>query len=74
MNPLEDCHCDLEYSIELHGDGYALYYGRCPHRHGHNLVHLTEEAWNFDAEHLTLLLNLGNKEYKKNPTGGHVAE
>ena len=31
-----------KYSIEPHGDGYALYYGRTPFHHGYNLAHLTE--------------------------------
>lgn len=30
------------YSIEPHGDGYALYYGRSATHHGANLAHLTE--------------------------------
>jgi len=37
-----DCKCKDEYSIEPHGNGYALYFGRCPHRHGYNLLHITE--------------------------------
>lgn len=31
-----------KYTIEPHGDGYALYYGRTPFHHGANLGHLTE--------------------------------
>ena len=31
-----------KYSIEPHGDGYALYFGRTPFHHGANLAHLTE--------------------------------
>lgn len=31
-----------KYSIEGHGDGYALYFGRTPFHHGYNLAHLTE--------------------------------
>jgi hypothetical protein len=59
MNFFEDCKCPIEYSIERHGKGYALYLGRCNHRHGYNLINMVEPAWNFDAEHLEKLLNLG---------------
>lgn len=69
-----ECTCEAKYSIEPHGEGYALYYGRCTHMHGYNLVNLVEPAWNFDEDHLTKLLNLGNQEYKKNPDGGYIAE
>lgn len=45
-HPLMGCHLDQcclnEYSIEPHGDGWALYKGRCPSRHGLNLAHITE--------------------------------
>lgn len=40
------CSCIDKYSIEEHGKGYALYYGRCQHRHGYKLCLLSE----FDAE------------------------
>ncbi len=40
------CPCVDKYSIEKHGKGYALYYGRCQHRHGFNLCLLSE----FDSE------------------------
>lgn len=39
---LLECNMENKYSIEPHGDGYAIYYGRCMHRHGYNLAHLTE--------------------------------
>ena len=70
----EPCKCDAQYTIELHGDGYALYYGRCHHRHGYNLINMVEPACNFEPKHIEKLINLGNSEYKKNPTGGHLAE
>lgn len=38
---LLECNRIDKYSIEPHGDGYAIYYGRCLHRHGYNLAHLT---------------------------------
>ena len=41
-NPLTECHCDSKYSIEPHGKGWALYFGRCNHNHGFNLAHITE--------------------------------
>lgn len=71
---LYNCSCEAYYSIEPHGDGYALYYGRCNHCHGYNLANMVEPAWNFDPDHIELLINLGHKEYSKNPTGGHLAE
>ena len=40
------CHCVDKYSIAEHGKGFALYYGRCQHRHGYNLCLLSE----FDSE------------------------
>lgn len=51
-----------------------LYYGRCGHRHGYNLVNMVEPAWNFEPEHIEKLINLGNAGYQKNPNRGHVAE
>lgn len=71
---LKPCTCAARYTIEPHGEGYALYYGRCGHRHGWNLINMLEPAWNFDPKHIELLINLGDAEYKKNPTGGHIAE
>jgi hypothetical protein len=71
---LEPCTCKALYSISPHGEGYALYYGRCGHRHGYNLANMVEPAWNFDPKHIELLINLGAAEYAKNPTGGHIAE
>jgi hypothetical protein len=70
----EECKCEMKYSIGPHGDGYALYYGRCNHRHGYNLINMVEPAWNFDPKHIEKLINLGDAEYKKNPDGGHLAE
>jgi hypothetical protein len=70
----EYCDCEPQYSIEPHGDGYALYYGRCNCRHGYNLVHLVEPAFNFSPDHIEKLPNLGAAEYTKNPDGGHIAE
>lgn len=68
------CTCEARYTIEPHGSGYALYYGRCVHRHGYNLINMVEPAWNFEPTHIEKLINLGDKEYAKNPTGGHLAE
>ena len=36
------CDCEERYSIEPHGDGYAIYFGRCMHKHGYNLAQITE--------------------------------
>jgi hypothetical protein len=61
----EPCTCESRYTIEPHGNGYALYYGRCMHRHGYNLVYLNSPALNCDLKKIETLLNLGNTEYKK---------
>lgn len=71
---LEPCTCEARYTIEPHGDGYALYHGRCVHRHGYNLVYLTEPALNCDLNHIEHLINLGAAEYAKNFVGGHTVE
>jgi hypothetical protein len=73
-DPFGECKCENRYTIEPRGDGYALYYARCVHRHGYNLVNMTEPAFNFEPRHIERLINLGNTEYQQNPTGGHVAE
>ena len=70
----EKCKCENRYTIEPHGKGYALYYGRCNHRHGYNLINMVEPAWNFDPKHIEKLIELGDVEYKKNPDKGHLAE
>lgn len=36
------CICEKRFTIESHGDGYALYLGRCDHKHGFNMMHITE--------------------------------
>ena len=71
---LEPCICENTYTIEHHGKGYALYYGRCNHRHGYNLINMVEPAFNFDPKHIEKLINLGNTQYGKNPNSGHLAE
>ena len=68
---LEPCTCEPRYTIGPHGKGYALYYGRCMHKHGYNLVNMIEPASNFEPKHIEKLINLGNAEYQKNPDGGH---
>lgn len=42
IKDLLECVCKPKYSIEEHGDGYAIYWGRCQHKHGVNLAHITE--------------------------------
>ncbi len=74
ISTFNECTCEPKYTIEPHGDGYALYHGRCNHRHGYNLVYLNDPAFNCDFKHIEYLLNLGNKEYQKYPTRGHIAE
>ena len=36
------CECKARYSIEPHGDGHALYLGRCNHKHGFNLGQISD--------------------------------
>lgn len=39
------CECEPAYSIESHGpqgEVYALYYGRCNHKHGLNLATISD--------------------------------
>jgi hypothetical protein len=64
FNLTEPCKCETRYSIQEHGSGYALYLGRCPHRHGYTLINMHEPAWNFDPKHIEKLINLGAKHYK----------
>ena len=71
---ITECACEVRYSISPHGDAYALFYGRCDHRHGYNLANMVEPAWNFEPRHIEKLINFGNAVYKQNPTGGHLAE
>ena len=59
----EECNCEPKYTIEPHGNGYVLYYGRCQHKHGLNLIYMADPAYNFDPSHIEKLLNLGNKEF-----------
>ena len=69
------CDCKPTFTIEPHGlDDYVLYYGRCKHQHGYNLVILTEPAFNFNPKHLEKLINLGNDVYQQNPDGEYLAE
>jgi hypothetical protein len=47
-----------EYSIEPHGNGYALYHGRTPFTHGANLAHITV----IDQQTIGIIVNaLNNK-------------
>lgn len=60
-SPLEECQCPVRYSIERHGNGYALYKGRCCHKHGYNLAFITET----DKETLVLIEASLNKMLKE---------
>ena len=42
LKELAECTCTPKYSIEPHEDGYALYWGRCEHKHGVSLALITE--------------------------------
>ncbi len=61
----EPCKCEGKYTIERHGKGYALYLGRCNHRHGWNLINMVEPAMQFDPKFIEMLINLGLAEYQK---------
>lgn len=79
MTPIDltPCTCEYRYTIRTHGaknEFHVLYYGRCDHRHGYNLVELHDQAFNCDFDHIEHLLNLGMREYQKNPDRGHIAE
>lgn len=64
IDKLFDCNCDPKFLIEKQIDGsYILFFGRCPHKHGDNLVYLTNPAINFNTEYIENLLNTGLKEY-----------
>ena len=54
---IEICDCEQKYSIEPHGDAFALYFGRCNHMHGYNLAKISELSFNCEIEELTRLLN-----------------
>jgi len=47
---LGECKCDDKYSIEPHGPegNYAIYLGRCPHKHGARLGNLSDLDMNGD--------------------------
>lgn len=66
INSFFECNCEHKYTIEPHGEDYVLYYGRCPHSHGYNLVYLKEPAFNVDLDHIEELINLGNQQYTIN--------
>lgn len=68
MTEIEDlfeCKCEESYSIERHGDGYVLYYGRCPHKHGLNLFYIKEPAYNCNLTQIEHYLNAGYEIYKE---------
>lgn len=52
INPLDPCRCEEKYSLEEIEEGktWILYFGRCPHRHGYNLVTLSDPSFNFYTE------------------------
>jgi hypothetical protein len=74
MFSLDNSEHEDKFTIEPHGDGYALFFGRSNTRHGHNLVYLKDPAFNCDLEHIEYLLNLGYTEYVKNYNRQHNAE
>jgi len=51
------CDCEIKFSIEPHGEAYALYLGRCNHKHGYNLAKISDIAHNCDLKEIERLLN-----------------
>ena len=51
------CNCKDTYTIEEHGYAYALYYGKCNHRHGYYLAKISDIAYNCDLKKIERLLN-----------------
>lgn len=55
---IQVCSCESNYTIEPHGDAYALYFGRCNHRHGYNIARISECDYRlFEPKELERLLN-----------------
>lgn len=44
IEELLTCRCKKQYSIEPHGskNEHALYFGRCKHKHGFNVLKISE--------------------------------
>lgn len=57
MTDITECRCDDTYSVEPHGKGYALYYGRCAHRHGYKMASVVEVWDGFDPRSIAAALN-----------------
>jgi hypothetical protein len=74
MFSLDDSEHEDKFTIEPHGDGYALYFGRSNTRHGYNLIYLNDPAFNCDLRHIEHLLNLGHTEYLKTKNREYIAE
>lgn len=53
----ESCEYDKRYTIEPHGKGLVLYRGRCRHKHGYNLLAISEVGPKFNVEFITRALN-----------------
>jgi hypothetical protein len=51
------CHCPQEYSIERHGQGWALYLGNCNHKHGLFLAKISE----LDEQRIKDMITLLNR-------------
>lgn len=68
-----ECNCETKYTIEQDGDFYVLFHGRCPHKHGYNLVYLKHPAHNFDPVLTERLLNVGQESvHKKHQMKGNM--
>lgn len=57
LNKFLYCKCEIQYTLEKHGDGYALYLGRCRHKHGLNIALITEVDPKFNIQNISEALN-----------------
>lgn len=69
LNALLYCKCSEQYTIEKHGDGYAVYFGRCVHRHGYNLCQITVITREDIIKSFAAKLNLPEISFKSDASG-----
>lgn len=69
LNDLLYCQCIDQYSIGKHGDGYAVYFGRCMHRHGYNLCQITDITREDIIKSFAAKLNLPEISFKSDASG-----
>lgn len=54
---LLNCKCKSKFTIEKHGENYVLYFGRCGHKHGENLLTISDVAFNVNLNQIEKKLN-----------------